>query len=365
MRLLMGLAAAALVFCAEDGTARATSEKPAPAGLPMPRFSYETQWLKLPDNLALGEITAVAVDRRDHLWVLHRPRTVTGRDPAGVAAPIVEFDADGRYLRSFGGPGPGYEWPDKEHSLAVAANGDVWISGNLPGQAPGDDMLIAFDAAGRFVRQIGRRNASQGNYDQRNFRSPADIYVDERAHELYVADGYGNQRIVVLGAKDGRFRRMWGAFGAAPPAAALSADARTDGESQSFNGLHGVEMSRDGLVYVSDRMNQRIQVFTRAGKFLRQAIVGRGQKSASTVSGITFSRDPAQKYLFVADWGNSKIAVLDRRKMTVLGVIGQEGVRPGEFRGPHLIDTDSKGRIYVAEVQGRRLQRLTPAPSPR
>lgn len=332
-----------------------------PAGaLPVPAFRFDVDWMKMPPRLALGDITAVAVDRRDHVWVLHRPRSVKGVPPGEIAPPVVEFDPQGRYLRGFGGPGEGYEWPAVEHSLAVAANGDVWIGGSLVQAEHGDDMLIVLDRNGRFVRQLGKRGASGGNADDRNFKAPADIYVDDAGREVYVADGYGNQRVVVL-SRDGQFRRKWGANGNPPPAAPVPGTPAAPLSGSAFNGVHGVERSRDGLVYVSDRMNQRIQVFTPQGRFVGEVAIDKGLKSPVTASGITFSRDRAQRYLFVADWGNGMIVIVDRKALKVIGTIGSLGTEPGQFKGPHLIDTDSKGVIYVAEVQGKRLQRLIPA----
>jgi hypothetical protein len=296
--------------------------------------------------------------------VLHRPRTVTDRPPEKVAPVIMEFDTGGHYLRGFGGPSAGYEWPSSEHTLAIAANGDLWIGGNRHDDT-GDDMLLVFGSDGRFIRQIGQRGKSAGNYDRSNFHAPADVYIDDGARAAYVADGYGNQRLVVLDESDGRFRRMWSAFGKAPPeprpdVPAPDYKAQGDGP-EYFYGVHGVEKSRDGLIYVADRMHQRIQLFTPQGGYLRQVFINRDAPSPATASGMTFSRDKAQMYLFVADWGNHMIVVVDRRQMAVIGTIGHLGHAPGEFRGPHLLDTDSKGVIYVAEVQGRRMQRLIPA----
>ncbi len=337
------------------------------AQLPMPSFQFDTQWLKMPANLATGEIVAVAVDRKDHLWVLHRPGTVTGRSPANIAPPIMEFDTDGLYLRGFGGPDAGYEWPTKEHSLAVAANGDVWISGSRV-EAEGDDMLLVFDARGRFVRQIGQRGQSAGNGDVRNVQAAADIFIDDGERAAYVADGYGNQRLIVFGKDNGAFQRMWGAYGKAPPEprpAPPPADFRAAGlEPEYFYGVHGVEKARDGTVYVSDRMHQRVQAFAADGRYQRQVFINRDAPSPATASGITFSRDNQQKYMFIADWGNHMIVVVDRRNMSVIGTIGRRGAGAGEFFGPHLIDTDSNGVIYVAEVQGRRVQRLIPLEGP-
>jgi DNA-binding beta-propeller fold protein YncE len=336
------------------------------AGLAMPQFQYDPQWLKLPEKMFMGEVVAAVVDRNDHLWVLHRPRTVKDHDASEIAPPVLEFDCEGRFLRGFGGPGQGYEWPEVEHSLALTAKGDVWVGGNFRGNLTkpdghGDDMLLEFDSAGRFVRQIGRKGAGTGNSDTMNFKAPADIFVD-RAGEVYIADGYVNRRVIVFSARDGHFLRMWGAFGTQPPTGnpAQAADLQSEKGPPNFSGVHGVEKSRDGLIYVSDRANQRIQVFTPAGKYLRQGFVNRNLSAPLTASGITFSKDRGQKYLFVADWGNGMIVVLDRKTMKTIGTIGHTGTAPGEFKGPHLIDTDSRGVIYVAEVQGRRLQRLVP-----
>jgi len=335
--------------------------------LPMPHFRYETDWLKLPAGLAMGEVVAVAVDRKDHVWVLHRYRTVKDRDPADVAPPITEFDNTGKYLRGFGGPGNGYEWPASEHSIAVTDQGDIWIGGNNRDEAHGDDMLLVFDSNSRFVRQFGQRGASEGNFDEKNFHAPGDIFIDERANEVYVADGYVNQRVVVLDKSNGQFKRMWGAFGTAPPrerpTSLPQAQVNEQGSETAtiFKGLHAVERARDGFVYVSDRGNERIQAFTPTGAYVGQVSANRSLPSALTASGITFSKDRAQRYLFVADWGNGMIVVIDRKALKTVGTIGKQGTAPGEFTGPHLIDTDSKGVIYVAEVQGRRLQRLIPA----
>lgn len=353
--LIAALSAASVIGAAAVGS-------PVTATPAMPQFRYQTDWLKLPQGLVMGEIVAVAIDARDHAWVLHRPRSVKDRPVAEVAPPITEFDAEGHYLRGFGGPGEGYEWPTSEHTLALAANGEVWITGNNRDEAHGDDMVLVFGRDGNFLRQLGHRGATKGNYDYANFHAPADVFIDDHTRETYIADGYGNQRLIVLGQGDGRFKRMWSAFGNKPPQTAPAAPTEPGqgGGPPYFNGVHGVEKARDGLVYVSDRANQRIQVFTSAGRYRGQVFVNRNLAAPLTASGITFSKDRAQRHLFVADWGNGMIVVIDRKALTVLGTIGKKGARPGEFAGPHLIDTDSKGIIYVAEVQGRRLQRLIP-----
>jgi len=331
-------------------------------------FEADTQWLKLQPNQSLGDITAVVVGEANHLWVLHRPASVEGVDPSWALPPVVEFDENGVFVQAFGGPSDQYEWPEREHSLAIADNGNLWISGSAyldlePGH--GDDMLIVLDNEGGFVQQIGHRGASKGNLDRENLDAPADIFVDDTAEEVYVADGYGNQRLVVLSEANGSFLRMWGAFGSNNfPESVADLENMQDSElgegPASFNSVHGVEIADDGKVYVSDRGNQRIQVFTSQGEYLAQTFVNQGYPSSLTASGITFSKDEAQQYMFVTDWGNSTLEVFDRETLDHIGRIGRAGTQPGEFLGPHLIDTDSSGIIYISEVQGARMQRLIP-----
>lgn len=332
-------------------------------------FEADTEWLKLPPEKVLGDITAVAVDHNDHLWVLHRPASVSSADPEHILAPVVEFDTDGILVQALGGASDEYQWPDREHSLAVSANGHLWISGSdfrnvEPGR--GDDMIVVLNSDGSFVQQIGQRGASTGNLDRENLHAPADIYIDDAEAEVYVADGYGNQRVIVFDRDDGSFLRMWNAFGSSEfpqsPAELETMMATTVNGSgpSTFNAVHGVEMANDGKVYVSDRLNQRIQVFTPQGNYLGQTYVNQGHPSPLTASGITFSPDKNQKYMFVTDWGNNTIEMFERLTLTHIGRLGSAGSEPGQFLGPHLIDTDSQGVIYVAEVQGARMQRLIP-----
>jgi hypothetical protein len=371
----------------------------------MPVFEVDASWPKLPNNWALGGVAAVMTDRRDHVWILHRPRLVVKGQEANAAPSVLEFDGEGRFIRGWGGPSDAYEWPSSEHAIALDTKGNIWIGGN----AIGDDMLLKFTGEGKFIMQVGKRGASTGNADTANVNRPADIFVYPKTNEMFIADGYGNRRLIVLDADTGKFKRMWGAYGKPPdsnppagapgaggrgrgagdaaggtppargaePAAAADPAARAGGGGRGRGGqplkldtegpgpdtfanpVHAVRVSNDGLVYLGDRSNRRIQVFTLDGKFVREAWVNRAGPASSSTCGLAFSPDPEQRFLYNADFGNARMVVLDRKTLEPLYQFGMRSTKPGDFTFPHLIAVDTKHNLYVAEVQaGRRAQRF-------
>jgi DNA-binding beta-propeller fold protein YncE len=343
----------------------------SPPSQPMPVFQVDPSWPKLPNNWVLGVVSSVATDRRDHVWILHRPRSVEEALRSRAAPPVLEFDQDGTFVNAWGGEGQGYEWPDSEHGITVDHKDNVWISGSSATAAPtprSDDMLVKFTTQGKFLLQIGARSQNRGNSDTKNVRQPADMAVDPRTNELYVADGYGNRRVIVFDADTGAFKRMWGGFGNkpedAPPGPASGPppdklDKEGPGSPQFSNPVHSVRVSSDGLVYVADRSNRRVQVFTTAGKYVNQAFINRAGPAPGSAAGLAFSADRDQQFLYVADYGNSRVAVLNRKTLDILYQFGTRSATPGEFRGPHLIAVDSKGNLYVAEVNpGNRAQKF-------
>jgi DNA-binding beta-propeller fold protein YncE len=238
-------------------------------------------------------------------------------------------------------------------------------------------MLLKFTNKGKFVIQIGARSQNRGNSDTKNVRRPADAFVNTKTNEVFVADGYGNRRVAVFDSKTGAFKRMWGAFGNVPedrPAAPAGAPGRAGGGagqtpplfdtegpgSPQFGGpVHGIKISNDGLVYVADRGGRRVQVFTPEGKYLRQVFVNRGGPSNGSAAGIAFSPDRAQQFMYVADFGNSHVVVINRKTLEILYQFGTRSPKPGDFQGPHHLATDSKGNIYTAEVvPGNRAQKF-------
>jgi DNA-binding beta-propeller fold protein YncE len=294
----------------------------------------------------------------------------------------MEFDAAGNYLQGWGGPNQegGYDWPEREHGIYVDYKGYVWIGGS-----GNEDQILKFSKDGTFILQIGHGGHKKTNQDTNNFWRPADVFVYPKTNELFVADGYGNKRIIVFDADTGSYKRMWGAFGNVPmddaggkgagktaadltriPAKEL--DTKDPGPSQ-FNTVHGVKVSNDGLVYVSDRGGKRVQVFTIAGKFLMQVFIDRWCEapgganvfcgSGDTAASTAFSSDPQQRFLYVASRSPARIWIFDRKTLKPLDSFGRPGVAPGEFYVLHHMTSDSKGNLYASEVEdGRRVQKF-------
>ena len=340
-----------------------------------PRFEVDAAWPKIPNGWVLGQVASAAADERDHIWVLHRPRSVRPGQKTGP--PVMEFDAAGTYIQGWGGPGTGYQWPQSEHGIYVDYQGYVWIGGQ-----GADDQILKFTKDGKFVMQVGRATPKKSNTDTSSLSRPADVFVYPKTNELFVADGYGNRRIIVFDAGTGAFKRMWGAFGkptieVPPPSAneqpengggrgripAKEIDPSDPGPEQ-FSTIHGVKVSNDGLVYAADRGGKRVQVFTLDGKFVTQAFVDRWCEAphcgnGETVASVAFSSDQAQRFLYVASRSPARIWVFDRKSLKPLDSFGRPGVAPGEFYVIHHMTSDSKGNLYVSEVQdGRRIQKF-------
>jgi DNA-binding beta-propeller fold protein YncE len=319
----------------------------------------------------MGELGAVFVDAKDHVWVISRPRTLTP-DQIGLsltpptseccipAPPVIEFDQEGRVVQSWGGPDekrPGYEWPANEHGIFVDHKGNVWLGGNSANQ---DSQILKFTHDGKLLLQIGHAKTSKGSLDTDNLNRPAQIWVWAPTNEVFVADGYQNRRVIVFDADTGKFKRMWGAYGNKPDDAA-SRDRVSAGPrgSEQFNIVHGVSISRDGLVYVSDRVNNRIQVFTLDGKFIKEGFIARGTlDSRGTAFAVAFSPDKDQRFLVVPDGANDKVRILDRQSLQVLDSWGRPGPYAGQWHWLHSLALDSKGNLYTAESRGNRLQKF-------
>jgi len=301
-KIFVGVALVAALIAA--GCAGQSADTAAQAG-GVPVFEVDSSWPKLPPKWVLGDASSIAIDAQDNVWVLSRPRTLKPDQPAAPA--VLLFDPAGNFIRAWTPSGSGFQWPEREHGIHIDHKGYVWIGGNncparsLPGlKAIGDDQLVKFTQDGKFVMQIGRSSRSAGNADTLNLRQPADVWVHAKTNELYVADGYGNHRVAVFDADTGKFKRMWGAFGNRPvdnyacPPPSLKAVPDGPGPDQ-FSIVHAIRVANDGTVYVADRENRRVQMFTSDGKFLNQFV----RHNAPFARNLALSPDPDQQFLYV------------------------------------------------------------------
>ena len=362
-------------------------------GQAVPKYKPEAPWPKpLPNNWMLANAPAMAVDKNDHIWIANRPRQLFPDDAAGAQTPpfadccvpapsVIEFDAAGNVLKSFGGPNYLPDWPIMEHGLFIDGEGNFWIGGNYQGgngnglTAPipkpkdltlGDRQILKLSPDGaKVLLEIGHPSAApMNNQDTTILGAPAEVFVDDAAHEVYIADGYLNRRVVVYDSNTGAFKRGWGAYGM--PLSEIS-NGRSpahdvNAPDKQFHGtMNSVDISVDGLVYVGDRGGDRVQIFTKEGKFVKEFMISPKSTVAGTVWSTMFSRDAKQKYLYVADGENGMIRILTREDGMQVGTIGHKGHEAGEFDSCERMGLDSHGNLYVTEVNhNTRLQKFAP-----
>ncbi|HET8923493.1 MAG TPA: hypothetical protein VFN26_10915 [Candidatus Acidoferrum sp.] len=359
--LLVGVTVG-IVFSVHSSSGRA-------AGPDVPKFKVDPSWPKeLPNNWIMGQVGGMAVDRHDHIWVLQRPGSDTV-DELGAsqsppwsqccvaAPPVLVFDAQGNLLQSWGGPGEGFDWPKTEHGIYVDKDDNVWIGGS----AATDRHILKFKSDGHFLMQIGHPSADPPNSLRTDILGrPAGIEVDAEAHEVYIADGYMNKRVIVFDSDKGMFKRLWGAYGNQPndvdpgvynPAATA--------DQQFRNPVHCVHISKDGMVYVCDRVNDRMQVFTKRGRYVKEFTLRTQTLGMGSVWQVAFSTDEKQKYLFIDDGENNVIWTVLREDGSVVGQMGHSGRNAGQFHWVHQIVSDSQGNLYTGEVDtGKRIQKF-------
>lgn len=325
------------------------------------RLKYEVDptWPKpLPENWVTGQVSGVCVDSQDHVFIVNRDdMTDKEAEVSRQAPPFIEFDADGKVVNGFG------DWrtvPNTTHGCTIDNEGNFWTAGN------GDGIIQKYSHDGKLMMQIGTRgvvDTSDGTLKGRSLNSsqtqldmPSDIAIDPANGDVYVADGYGNSRIVVFD-RGGRFLRQWGRQGTRQ-----EAEAGIGGAFMQV--VHSVALSNDGLVYVCDRQGDRIQIFDRMGHFRKNIWIRRGRSlpdTWGTTWWIRFSADHEQKYMYVADGGDEQVKILDRTNGEILSSFGRPGHQLGEFTHAHTLAVDSKDNVYVAETDwGRRVQKFKP-----
>jgi DNA-binding beta-propeller fold protein YncE len=368
-------------------------------------YEIDRAWPKmLPNHWVLGSTVGLGIDSHDNVYVVHRgkagqdpklfsmdtfpppaPRgggargarggapAPAGRDAAAgetaatgtkpisdlcctEAPPVLEFNSAGDLIGHWGGPGAGYEWPPSMHGITVDAKDNVWLAGN------GGNTVLKFANNGKFLMQVGKNGASKGNKDTDNFSNPAEVSVDDAANEVYVADGYGNRRVIVIDATTGKFKRMWGAYGK-PPVDQTNVPydpTKTMQDYQYFQVVHCATLANDGQVYVCDRNHNRVQIFKKDGSYVKETQISRKTTGDGVTFDIAFSKDAAQRLMYVADGADHRIWQLLREPLTVINHIGEGGRYPGQFYAIHNVSLDSKGNIYTTETYtGARVQKFS------
>jgi DNA-binding beta-propeller fold protein YncE len=353
-----------------------------------PAFKVDPTWPQdMPDHWIMGAVTGVFVDAKQHVWVTHLPETLTEEElyeqqkpPMGTcckaAPPVLEFDQDGTLVSSWGGPGSGYEWPQLEHGIYVDHRDNVWLGAG----GEKDSHVLKFTRDGRFLMQIGRQGKGGGSNDTQNLGAAASMVVDRATNELYVADGYVNHRVIVFDADTGQYKRHWGAYGNRPDDGyferageklPLPFNGTVQNENRpsqydpnsppapQFRIVHAVRISNDGLVYVCDRTNDRLQVFRKDGTFVREVVIAKNTFGSGSVWDVGFTPDPQQRFLIVPDGTNQLVYVLDRQSLEIVGQFGGAGHWAGQFYGAHNLAVNSKGDLFITETyEGKRVQKF-------
>lgn len=352
------------------------------AATAIPQYDVDASWPgELPDKWILGQVAGIAVDRHDHVWLVHRPRTLTAHEAGAVQYPqtadccvpapaVIEFDEEGKFVKAWGGPDwdqqtstwidPDYDWPQNEHGIFADAEDHIWIAGN----GDNDHIVVKMDRDGKQLLTIGRLHETGGSNDTERLGRPADIFVDVAAREVFVADGYRNRRVIVFDMDSGAYKRHWGAYGNRPGDAELPAYEPGTVPFRDFSGpVHALELTADGLLYVADRSSNRIQVFHRDGRFVREAVLAPWTLDQGAVWDIESAAFAQNRWLFVADGHNKKIWIVERDSLKIAGSFGRGGRQAGQFEWVHNIVADSRGNLYTAEVNtGKRVQKFRRLP---
>ena len=359
-----------------------TADEIPAVGDGIPAFEYDPTWPKpLPNNWITGSIGAMAIDSQSHIWVAQRPGSTTnlseryGLEGLGEccfpAPPVMEFDPEGNLIQAWGpihdnqgqllgdqawGPYPDVAWPVSEHGIFVDED-TVWV-----GSQSNPSQILRFTRDGTFLMRIGQQEATSSN-DPLNLAGPTGIVVDAETNEVFVADGYRNRRVVVFDADTGVYKRHWGAYGKPPPdgpQGGSPVEGPYDPEviSEQFATVHCLMMSRDGLLYVCDRQNNRIQVFQKDGTFVQEAVIATS-KGFGAVHAIGFSPEAEQRFLYVGDGANKKVWILRRETLETVGSFGSGGRGGGKFLIVHALAVDAQGNVYVGEtINNNRVQKF-------
>ena len=380
------------VALAAGAAVRAQQRTPVP-----PVYKVDPFWPKpLPNKWSMQQIVDMYVDRDDHIWVINRRTdarpdelTAMGTPPRGeccVLGPeILEFDQAGNVVNAWGGPNYHPGWPGRLQTIAVDRDKNVYLSGTTPG-----DSIIKFSREGKFLWDFGHRAPKIPANEVKQDNQQTDVFppgigsfeLDEDAREIFIADGFLNKRVLVYNMDTGAFKRGWGGKGIPlsqidnDPSPPYDISGPPPDSTQFVPALHCIHFSRDGLVYVCERGSNRVQVFTKQGKFVSQFFVRPATQSrgpgcggiwsttaapCGTVYHLALSVDPGQRYVFVADGTNNMIWIHNRQTGALEGQFGGNGRYAGMLHWVDAIVVDSRGNVYTGEVEdGKRVQKFVP-----
>ncbi len=391
LNLSMATAASLVLFaaCSQEATQTASTEPAQVAAVPAvadwtngpPQYRPDIDWPKpLPNKWLIQSVTGMYVDDEDNIWVLNRPESIGGDEANAEADPpiseccvrppaVLKFDQEGNLLASWGSENYVEGWPTSPHTIFTDSEGNVWIGGSQAG-----DTLLKFTADGELISDFGHRGPTfdglardQPQDNQQTdllLRGTASADLDEEAGEIYIADGYLNKRVMVYDVNTGAFKRGWGAYGA--PLEEITNEPYQIREPSTpplpyFSTVHCVQLSNDGLVYVCDRVGNRIQVFTKEGEYLKEFVVAPETLARGTAGMVSFSPDPEQRFIFLSDIQNGVIWILNRETGEIAGRFGRRGYGAGELMLMHLAVSDSDGNVYTGEVgDAGRVQKFEP-----
>ncbi|MED5535863.1 MAG: hypothetical protein VX690_09250 [Pseudomonadota bacterium] len=361
-----------------------------------PLFQVDPFWPgPLPDRWSMQQVTGLYVDHMDHIWFLNRGNGVEGDEIGGDDNParidccvrgpeVIEMDQEGNVLSAWGGPGYHPKWPTALQTVIADREGFVWVGGTRP-----QDSILKFTREGELVWDFDHRPPEGVQLEEDNTQTDilankGRFQLDQDAREIYIINW---KRVLVYDMDTGDFKRGWGGHGM--PLSEISNDpippyewdgSRPPEEPQFVPDLHFLEISNDGLVYVGERGQNRIQVFQKDGTWVEDFYVAEGTPGQRLGTGqcggvgvrkdlppcgsmykLILSKDPEQKYLYMADGTNNRVWIVDRQSGETIGSFGGNGRYAGQLHWVNAIGTDSIGNIYTGEVEhAKRIQKFEP-----